>query len=85
VNDLSNYYTAIAGREYQRLIVNLHTAWLAEEGGYKEPKYEQEASHKPQHRIWRIKEQVYKRPYTQAQQTGNADYNVSLFVNLHNY
>ena len=44
---LGDHHTTIAGREYKLRVVNLHTAWLAKEGCYKEPEDEQEACHEP--------------------------------------
>jgi hypothetical protein len=65
--------------------VNLHTAWLAEEGRNKEPKDEQEARHKPQVGLQTMDEEVYQQPYRYTYKTRYGDDDVALFINLHRY
>ena len=47
-DNLRNYHTAIAGREDEFVVVDLHTAWLTEKGHDKEPKDEEQSAKYPE-------------------------------------
>jgi hypothetical protein len=83
-NDLRNNNTAIAGREDEFVVVNLHTAGLTEEGHDKEPKDEEQRAEYPEiYTHHGLDEEERSKPQGNAYKTRNGYNDITLLINLH--
>jgi hypothetical protein len=83
-NDLRHHNTAIAGREDEFVIVNLHTAGLAEEGHDKEPKDEEQRAEYPEiYTHHGLDEEERSKPQGNTYGARHRYNDITLLINLH--
>jgi hypothetical protein len=83
-NHLRDNHAAVAGREDEFVIVDLHTAGLTEEGHDKEPKDEEQRAEYPEiYAHHGLDEEERQQPHCNTGETRNRYNDITLLINLH--